>query len=78
MEISGRNCYVYANFLNGRIVGHVCMSASVKKMEFDFEPLKELRTKQMIYIELKRLFLDYQPNENGEFHIKLDVIPESE
>ena len=77
-EISGRNCFMNANFINGRVVGHICLSTSTKKMEFDFMPLTALRTKQIIFLELKRLFLDYQRDKNGDFHIVLDVLPEEE
>ena len=32
----------------------------------------------IIWLELKRLFLDYQRDENGKLGIVLDVIPEDE
>ena len=47
-------------------------------MEFDFQPLHALRTKQLIWLELKRLFLDYQRDENGKLGIVLDVISEDD
>ena len=77
-EISGRTCYINASFANGRVVGHICMAFNNRKMDFDFQPLNALRQKQILWLELKRLFLDYQRDENGKLGIVLDVIPEDE
>lgn len=54
------------------------MSFNNRKMDFDFQPLNALRQKQILWLELKRLFLDYQRDENGKLRIVLDVIPEDE
>lgn len=32
----------------------------------------------MLFLELKRLFLEYRKDENGNYHIVLDVLSEEE
>ena len=78
MDISGRNCYVSASFVNGRIIGFACMAVSIKKMDFDFEPMKTFKTRQMLFLELKRLYLDYRMDDNGKYKIAMKVLSEEE
>ena len=61
MLIGGRVCYVKANYLNGKISGHINEGLSAKKHEFEFPPLKVLAKKYLIIAEIKRLYFDFFP-----------------
>ena len=45
------------------------MMGTTRKLTFDFEPMKEFSKVEMAWIEVKRLYLDYQKNEEGQKRI---------
>ena len=73
-QVSGHDCLLNAHFENGRIKGYICLAYNVKRMNFDFAPLKVFALKQLLFLELKRLYLDYRPDESGTHRIVLDVL----
>ena len=78
MDISGQTCYVNASYINGKIEGEVSHFFSGRKMNFQFEPLKSLSKKQMLFLELKRLYLEYKKVAADKHQIQLGVLGEEE
>ena len=47
---------------------------TTRKMTFDFEPMKEFSKVEMAFLEIKRLYLDYQKDEEGRSRVQLEVL----
>lgn len=77
-KISGHLCQVQAQYINGKVSGTVCLASSVKPLAFEFAPMFQFSKKQVIFIEIKRLFLDYCLDDKGKYSICVDVTPEDE
>ena len=63
--------------MNRRIVGQVTIPICNKKLSFDFEPRKVFAKKSVIYLEIKRLYLEYRRSRPEEsYKITLDALTE--
>ena len=79
MDISGQQCFVNASYQNGRVVGDVSLLYSSRKMSFEFEPLSMFAKKQLLFIEIKRLYLEYSKRgDEGKYVVDLGVIRQDE
>ena len=73
MNISGLICEVIANYLNGVIVGQVNTQRTARQFKFEFAPMRNHSNKQIIFIEIKRLYFIYRDSE-----LVLDVLTDEE
>ena len=74
MRISGLECIVTAQIVNGNLKGSVTCSISSKNFKFDFLPaLKQRYQNTDIGKELKRLSFDVSLNERGKEELVLKI-----
>jgi len=78
MNVSGQICRLSASYRMGNISGVLSLATSNKKLSFEFPPRIALRKKNLLYVELKRLFLEYKRSEKGFFKIVADALREDE
>ena len=63
--ISGQQCQVQADIINGKVVGCFSMKRSNKNFKFDFKP-HVAKNGFDIYFELSRIYLDQLVDKNGK------------
>ena len=74
ISVSGHKCFVEAGYNLGYVFGRVSTELDDRKYEFEFAPLYSFKKKQMLFLEIKRLYFDYRHDEKGNIKLFLDVI----
>lgn len=79
MDVSGQMCFVHARYQASMVTGYICKFDSSKQYNFEFQPLSEFKKKQMLYLELKRLYFDFRRNQvKDKYEMVLDFVREED
>lgn len=75
-RISGERCWLFAQYINGAITAEVSLSILDKPLVIDFVPMSSFSKKQMMWLEIQRLHLDFKKKADGKYRIVLDAMSE--
>lgn len=68
-SISGQQCHVVADIINGKVTGNFSCKRSNKNFKFEFRPVYNSAKGSDIYAELSRLYLDLRQDKYGKMAV---------